>query len=144
MAAEQLHIFDYIDNTDISPICKQQHKMAEYIEKKPKTKITRLKINDEEHYCQFCGKSDAKKHHLVFGTGLRDKADEDNIFIYACSECHVTGQRVEDRIHDNPMAEKLSKMLGQCMWEKNYIEEHGCDSDTARSEFIKRYGRGYI
>lgn len=137
-AVEQYNIFDYIDNPELSELCTQQHKLAHFIPKKKKSK------EKEIHYCHFCGRAEAKKHHLVFGSGVRDLADQDNLYLYACSDCHVTGERPEDRIHDNPMAEKLSKMLGQCMWEKNYIEEHKCDADTARSEFIKRYGRGWL
>lgn len=140
---EQLSVFDFIENTDKTEETKILTTFSEKKAKAPKTQ--RIKIHEsEDQYCVFCGRGEAKKHHLIFGTGLREKADEDGIFIYACSACHVTGERVEDRIHDNPMAEKLSKMLGQVMWEKNYIEEHGCSADDAKYAFIQRYGRGYI
>lgn len=40
-----------------------------------------------------------------------------------------------DYIHDNPMAERLSKMLGQAMFEAKI---------GSREEFRKRYGRSYL
>lgn len=54
------------------------------------------------------------------------------------------------------MAEKLSKMLGQAMWERNWIlkdsihdddgdeEAHDLESRIARKEFMRRYGRSYL
>jgi hypothetical protein len=43
--------------------------------------------------------------------------------------------KATERIHENPMAEKLSKMLGQAIWEK-----HNGD----REAFRKRYGKSYL
>jgi len=54
------------------------------------------------------------------------------------------------------MAEKLSKMLGQAIWERNWIlkdaihdkdgDEEAQDSESriARKEFRRRYGRSYL
>lgn len=83
--------------------------------------------------CNICGRPAEAKHHLIFGRGLRDLADEDELFIHICNSCHNMGS-ILSRIHDNPMAEKLSKMLGQAIYEQKY----------SREQFVKRYGRSYL
>lgn len=92
--------------------------------------------------CEICGRPADCTHHLIFGFGLRRIADEDNITISLCNSCHTTG-RTLDRIHDNPMAEHLSKMVGQERWEKQRIID-GATQDEAREQFIKRYGRSWL
>lgn len=84
--------------------------------------------------CIFCGAPAECMHHLLFGNGMRELAEEDGIKVPSCSRCHMTGS-IQERIHDNPMAEKLSKMLGQAVWEKEY---------GTREQFRKRYGRSYL
>ena len=69
--------------------------------------------------CFFCGGKVDCEHHLCFGRGIRDLADQDGIKVPICHRCHTLGRNTE-KIHENPMAEKLSKMLGQAIWEKNY------------------------
>jgi len=92
--------------------------------------------------CMFCGKPCHTEHHFVFGRGIRNLADEDGIKGPACDECHTIG-KLSDRIHDNPMAEKLSKMLGQLAFEKSKVAI-GMTEDEAREAFRKRYGRSYL
>lgn len=93
-------------------------------------------------YCFFCGKSVSNsEHHLLFGNGMRNLAEEDGLKVDACDMCHVIGKLLE-RIHDNPMAEKLSKMLGQAIYERNECAK-GATLDEAREKFRKRYGRSY-
>ena len=83
----------------------------------------------------FFGQCPAEcEHHLIFGNGLRDLADEDGLKVPSCNKHHNMGQ-ISERIHDNPMAEKLSKMLGQAVWEKHYGN---------REAFRERYGRSYL
>lgn len=72
-----------------------------------------------------------------------------------CNNCHNMGE-VLKRVHENPMAEKLSKMLGQAVWEKEWIlkdavhdpdgekEAQALESRIARKEFRKRYGKSYL
>ena len=84
--------------------------------------------------CFFCGRPAECQHHLIFGRGLRSLAEEDGLKIPACNKHHNMGKNTE-KIHGNPMAEKLSKMLGQAVWEKEY---------GSREEFLKRYGRNYL
>ena len=47
------------------------------------------------------------------------------------------------RIHDNVMAEKMSKMLGQMAWEKQRISE-GYTPGEAHEMFYKRYKKHYL
>lgn len=99
--------------------------------------------------CIICGKPAECKHHLIFGNSRRRLCDEDGITLYMCNEHHNMAAMAVDRIHNNSMAEALSKMLGQAMWERNYVAE-GLDLpfphtlEDARRAFIGRYGRNYL
>ena len=94
-------------------------------------------------YCLFCGKPTNTQHHFLFGRGIRSLAEEDGIKGPVCDECHNMASRVSDRIHDNPMAEKLSKMMGQLAWEKRKVAE-GMTEDEAREAFRERYKRSWL
>ncbi len=96
-------------------------------------------------YCAFCGKPTEAEHHLIFGIGMRELAEKDGLKLPTCNNCHNMGQKLV-RIHDNSMAEKLSKMLGQLAWEKEYYKTlAGEDAgDVAREAFQKRYKRSYL
>lgn len=99
-------------------------------------------IVDEGNLCIFCGAA-AEPHHLVFGFSQRELADQDLLILPVCRAHHTSGEKLR-RIHDNIMAERLSKMLGQVCWEKHKIAEKGFTEKEAREEFIKRYGRSYF
>lgn len=93
-------------------------------------------------YCFFCGNPRTNgEHHFLFGNGMRNLAEEDGLKADVCDNCHVMGA-VLVRVHDNPMAEKLSKMLGQALYERNECAK-GATLDEAREKFRKRYGRSY-
>lgn len=93
-------------------------------------------------YCFFCGSPFVSgEHHLIFGSGLRELAEQDGLKVHTCSKCHIMGRPVE-HIHDNPMAEKLSKMLGQAFFERNECAK-GATLDDAREKFRKRYNISY-
>ena len=95
---------------------------------------TKSILTDYETICFFCGRPAEGEHHLLFGNGIRKLADEDGLKIPMCSNCHTTGKLTE-RIHDNPIAERLSKMLGQAVYESKI---------GSREEFRKRYGKSYL
>lgn len=97
-------------------------------------------IIDPGKTCIFCGAA-GEEHHLLFGLGVRELAEEDGIKIPCCRMHHTSGN-LNNRIHDNPMAEKLSKILGQVFWEKNEVAK-GSTEEEARVKFIARYGRSY-
>lgn len=95
---------------------------------------TKSIITDYKDICFFCGRPAEGEHHLLFGNGKRRLAEEDGLKIPICNQCHTLGV-VTGRIHDNPMAEKLSKMLGQALYETRI---------GSRQEFMKRYGKSYL
>lgn len=69
-------------------------------------------------YCEICGDRPAKEvHHLLYGTSERKICDRyDFLKLSLCRECH-------DNIHKNGTAGKLSKMLGQALFEANFTYE---------------------
>lgn len=100
----------------------------------------RSTVEQQEYsmYCFFCGTPCNHEHHLLFGKGVRNLAEDDGLKVHICPRCHTMGKQLE-RIHDNPMAEKLSKMLGQMAFERNEVSK-GATIDEARELFRKRYG----
>lgn len=91
-------------------------------------------ITDYTDICFFCGRQAEAQHHLIFGTAGRQLSEKDGLKVPICNNCHTMGDKLH-RIHDNPMAEKLSKMLGQAIFEGNI---------GTREEFRKRYGKSYL
>lgn len=90
-------------------------------------------------YCFFCGSPNINgEHHFIFGRGIKTLAEEDGIKAHTCDKCHTFGNILE-RVHDNVMAEKLSKMFGQAIFERNEVAK-GATIDEAREKFRKRYG----
>jgi hypothetical protein len=92
-------------------------------------------ITKHTDICIFCGAPAECEHHLLFGTSSRNLAEQDGIKVPCCNKCHNMAVKAVDRIHGNPMAEKLSKMLGQAIWEVNYGD---------REAFRRRYGKSYL
>ena len=97
----------------------------------------------ENKICFVCGKPAECVHHLVFGRGYREIADQDGLKVPLCNTCHNMHIMTKCQIHDNPMAESLSKIIGQLMFEMSEVEK-GSSRSEARKRFIKRYGRSFI
>lgn len=91
-------------------------------------------VTEYDSICFFCGRPAECEHHLVFGVSARDLSEKDGLKVPSCNKCHNMGE-VKCRVHDNPMAEKLSKMLGQAIYEAKI---------GSREEFRKRYGVSYL
>lgn len=112
-------------------------------------------VTEYSEICSFCGRQAEGEHHLIFGTAGRELSEKDGLKIPICNNCHNMGDKL-NRVHDNPMAEKLSKMLGQAIWERDWIlrdavhdkdeekEIQKLESRIARKEFQKRYGKSYL
>ena len=85
------------------------------------------------------------RHHLIFGTGKREKAEEDGLWIPLLDKEHTMGC-IGERIHGNSAAEYLSKMCGQLAYEKEYYRKKlfSSDQDPARDAFLIRYGESYL
>lgn len=98
-------------------------------------------ITQYKDYCLFCGKPREAEHHLIFGPD-RKKADEDGLTAPACNDCHNMGAK-DKKIHGNIMAEKMSKIIGQLVYEKRRVAE-GMTEDEAREDFRGRYDKSYL
>lgn len=99
-------------------------------------------VTKYEDMCFFCRRKATQNHHLVFGSGNRTKAEEYGLKVPICAACHTTGN-LYSRIHDNPMAEKLSKMLGQAIFERE-LALSGADKENCRQSFIREFGESYL
>lgn len=86
------------------------------------------------------------KHHLVFGIGKRDLAEQYGLWIpLTNAEHNMSSKGLIYQIHENPTAEKLSKMMGQLAFEKEYYRKRcGEKDDPAREEFRKIFGSSYL
>lgn len=98
---------------------------------------------------------------LVFGTAGRELSEKDGLKVPVCNDCHNMGD-ILCRIHGNPMAERMSKIIGQLAWEKEYALQKAdefariIDADRKEGEikqvihkggretFRKRYGCSYL
>lgn len=93
------------------------------------------RVTDETNVCLICGWNPAENtHHLICGTYGRTFSDEYGLMIPLCATCH-------NELHASGVAMKLSKMLGQAIWEKNYYKDlyYGLnrDEDEARERFTE-------
>lgn len=91
-------------------------------------------VTEYTKICFICGRPATEEHHLIFGRGRRELAEEDGLKAPVCERCHRLNENIR-KIHGNPMAEKLSKMLGQAVYETRL---------GTREEFRKRYGESYL
>lgn len=92
-------------------------------------------VTEYDKTCFFCEKPAECEHHLIFGKGIRELAEQDGLKVPCCNECHNLAVKPINRVHENSMAEKLSKMLGQAIYEKEI---------GTREEFRQRYGKSYL
>lgn len=80
--------------------------------------------------CYLCGsQTDLEKHHCIFGTAGRKKAESDGLWVYLCHRDH---QAVHNQ---NIQGKKALQEIAQGKWEL----ENG-----SREDFIERYGRSYL
>lgn len=112
-------------------------------------------VTEHDTICFICGRAAEAEHHLIFGTAGRELSEKDGLKVPICNNCHNMGEKIK-RIHDNPMAERMSKIIGQLAWERQWILKdavHDPDGETeaqalegriARKEFMRRYGMSYL
>lgn len=93
-------------------------------------------ISEYQDICLICGKPKTDIHHLVYGRGLRELAEKDNLKIPLCRACH-------ESIHKIGIAGVESKIIGQLTFEIDKVEE-GMSQKEARELFRQRYGRSYL
>ena len=92
-------------------------------------------ITEYEDYCILCNRPRTDIHHLVFGVGRRNLADEDGLTMPLCDSCHKA-------IHQGKM-QTLSKIIGQLLYERNKCAE-GMTVEEARESFRRRYFESYL
>lgn len=100
-------------------------------------------VTNQDDMCVFCGNTASAEHHLIFGTYGRAFAEKHGLKVPVCDRCHNMANHKCDRIHDNPMAERLSKMLGQAFYECDMVGK-GMSHCEARAQFIREYGSSFI
>jgi len=97
------------------------------------------KYND---YCLICAKPKDDMHHCLKGHKQRHLADEDELIIPVCRECH-------EKIHKQKELNILVEIIGQLAWERDkIISNHELpfddESTAVREDFRNRYGRSYL
>lgn len=103
-------------------------------------------VTKHKEICFICGRKAEAEHHLIFGTAGRELSEKDGLKAPICNNCHNMG-KILMRIHDNPMAERMSKIIGQLAWERKYILDRSGNQKLdveSRERFRKRYGRSYL
>lgn len=110
-------------------------------------------VTNYETISAFSGTPTSVHHHLLFGRGIRPLAEEDGIWIpLTAAEHNVSPKGTIYQVHDNPAAEKLSKIAGQLAFEKHWIAAHRALpfedvkalEDEAREAFRKRYKESWL
>lgn len=107
-------------------------------------------VTEYEDISAFSGRPRECDHHLIYGRGLRELAEQDGLYIpLTNAEHNMNPQGERWQIHGNAPAEALSKMVGQLAWEKHYIATkrelpfEGIERE-AREAFRERYGISYL
>ena len=101
-------------------------------------------IVEDDSFSVISGDKTECRHHLIFGNGRREPCEEDGIWIPLTHDEHNMGELLE-RIHDNSMAEALSKIAGQLAWEGEYYRHAAkMGQFSARRAFRHRYGKSYL
>ena len=111
--------------------------------------MKKSKVTEYEQYSVFSGTPTNTRHHLLFGRGIRNLAEQDGIWIPVTdAEHNMSPNGTINQIHGNPAAEKLSKIAGQLAWERNYLIDKYGDFDElsreCREAFRKRYHESYL
>lgn len=93
-------------------------------------------LTEYKDICLICGRPKQEIHHLVFGRGMRELAEGDNLTAPLCGKCHK-------ELHYNGIAGAESKIIGQLVYEMDLVAQ-GIPQEMAREQFRKRYGRSYL
>lgn len=99
-------------------------------------------VTEYMEVCAICGKPTQCVHHLIFGISNRALSDDDALILPMCNNCHNLAGGTK-ALHNNIVAEKLSKIIGQLAYEKRQVAK-GFTEAEARDLFMTRYGRSYL
>lgn len=94
-----------------------------------------------EDTCLLCGGLATQEHHLICGTANRKKSEEYGLKIPICATCH-------NFIHHYSPAARLSKMLGQAIFEGDYYKDLWYQmnegENEARESYIENFGKSSL
>lgn len=93
-------------------------------------------VTNYTDYCIICGKPRTDIHHCVFGNAKRRLADQDELTMPLCTECH-------SKMHNQKEMQVASHIIGQLFYERNMCAA-GMNPDEARESFRKRYDISYL
>lgn len=74
-------------------------------------------------------------HHCLHGSGQRELADADGLWVWLCRQCHSA-------LHDTGANDRYLQALGQRSFINDQIKK-GYPEDVAREIYFKRYGKFY-
>lgn len=98
-------------------------------------------VTDVEDTCLLCKGLATQEHHLLCGTSKRKMSEQYGLKIPICAACH-------NFVHQYGPSMKLSKMLGQAIYERNYYRDLYYQMnegiDEARQEFIADFIDSYL
>lgn len=98
-------------------------------------------VTDVEDTCLLCGDLATQEHHLICGTSNREQSEFFGLKIPLCAKCH-------NFIHHYGPSMRLSKMLGQAIFERNYYKdlyyEMNKGHDEARQSYIDHFGKSSL
>lgn len=86
------------------------------------------------------GKPNVERHHCIFGTPGRQRADEDGLWVPLTPEHHREGKI---SAHQCIEVQKLLQIIAQLSYELNEVS-HGLTVEEARKKFFDRYKKFYI
>ena len=94
-------------------------------------------IQSDTKTCFFCGASTPIRHHICFGTGLRQVSEREGLWVYLCNPHHKYLHDLPSHPHDQEL-----KQLAQEKWIKKKMDE-GYTRGQARGMWLNKIGRFY-
>lgn len=92
-------------------------------------------------HCYICGRPYPEIHHIFSGTADRKKSDEDGCIVPLCLTHHRLG---EDAAHRNRTTNLRLKQIAETEWIEQRVREWGLSEETAKRNFIIRYGKSWL
>ena len=106
--------------------------------------MTKSIITEYEGYCIICGSPNVERHHGIFGTAGRKKAESFGLVMPLCARHHNSSS---DSVHMHHGMKMLSKQLSQLAYEKNWYKSRSAydgEGDPAREAFRDLFGESYL
>lgn len=72
---------------------------------------TKSIVTEYDGICFFCGKTAECEHHLLFGNGIRELAEQDGLKVPMCNKCHNMGKQIERISNRQLLTEQRSENI---------------------------------